>query len=77
MNNTTTLWQWYNVANTFRRFQCNNCKFELVWKEMKTQDLFYCPHCGKKITAISNGKYYMMREREYQGKKYYDGYDPN
>lgn len=44
---------------------------------MKTQDLFYCPHCGKKITAISNGKYYMMKEREYQGKKYYDGYDPD
>lgn len=44
---------------------------------MPLEDLLYCPHCGRLIESISNGKYYVMENRKYQGKKYYDGLDPD
>jgi len=75
--NTTQLWQYINVRNTFKHFKCKTCDFKIIWKEMPLQDLLYCPHCGRLIESISNGKYYVMENRKYQGKKYYDGLDPD
>lgn len=75
---TTTLWQYYNVKNVLNKlYKCNKCNFEIRWREMKLEDLLYCPHCGRLITSISNGKYYVMQNRLIRNIRYGDELDPD